>query len=133
LLARQAEGAIGRYASALCILLIIPLASAACAPLTAALRVDSAGMSTLELPVGALGPVGPVPLVQKPPKTEHKPKPTKSAAGPKQGKARANKLPKITLCHHPKDAAEQPVTISVNEHAWKAHEKHGDTRAACGT
>jgi hypothetical protein len=118
---------------ALCILLIIPLASAACAPVTAALWVDSAGMSTSELPVGALGPVGPVPLAQRPPKTEHKPKPTKSAAGPKQGKARANKLPKITLCHHPKDAGHQPVTISVNEHAWKAHEKHGDTRAACGT
>jgi hypothetical protein len=118
---------------ALCILLIIPLASAACAPLTAALWVDSAGMSTPELPVGALGPVSSVRLAQKPHKTEHKPKQTQSAAGPKQGKVRASKLPKITLCHHPKDAGDQPVTISVNEHAWSAHEKHGDARAACGT
>jgi hypothetical protein len=125
--------AIHRSALALCILLIIPLAWTACAPLTAALQVDSAGMSAPELPVEALGPVGPVARVQKPSKTEHKPKSAKSAAGPKQGKARANKLPKITICHQSKEARDQAVTISVNEHAWKAHEKHGDTRAACGT
>jgi hypothetical protein len=123
--------AIHRSALTLFILLIIPLAWAACVPLTAALRVDSAGMSVPKLPVGALGPMGPIARVQEPPKIEHKPKPAKSADGPKQGKA--NKLPKITICHHPKEAGDQPVTINVNEHAWRAHEKHGDTRAACGS
>ena len=32
---------------------------------------------------------------------------------------------KITLCH------KGHVTITVDEHAWPAHERHGDVRGAC--
>jgi hypothetical protein len=63
---------------------------------------------------------------------KQKAKPSKSAPSQaQQGRVGPNKLPKITVCHHTKDAERPLVTITVNEHAWKAHAKHGDTREAC--
>jgi hypothetical protein len=52
------------------------------------------------------------------------------AGGPGSGKSQyapgyANGQ-KITICHHGK-------TLRVALVSWKAHEKHGDTKAACAT
>lgn len=38
---------------------------------------------------------------------------------------------KITICHHPVDDPENPLTLVINESAWTAHEEHGDTLGAC--
>lgn len=41
---------------------------------------------------------------------------------------------KITICHHAnKKGVTKHVTIRISERAWKAHQRHGDTRGACST
>ena len=40
---------------------------------------------------------------------------------------------KVTICHHTHSAKNPGVTITVDVHAWKAHQKHGDTVGACTT
>jgi hypothetical protein len=38
---------------------------------------------------------------------------------------------KVTICHHTHSKKNPGVTITVNVHAWKAHQRHGDTVGAC--
>lgn len=38
---------------------------------------------------------------------------------------------KITICHIPPGNPENAHTISIDEHAWQAHEAHGDTMGEC--
>ena len=38
---------------------------------------------------------------------------------------------KVTICHHTGSESNPTVTITVDTHAWPAHEKHGDTLGAC--
>lgn len=38
---------------------------------------------------------------------------------------------KVTLCHHTHSKKHPQVTITVDQHAVKAHLKHGDTLGAC--
>jgi hypothetical protein len=40
---------------------------------------------------------------------------------------------KVTLCHHTGSARNPGVTIRVNWHAWRAHQRRGDTVGACKT
>lgn len=41
---------------------------------------------------------------------------------------------KITICHHARGKkGTKHVTIRISERAWKAHQRHGDTRGACPT
>jgi hypothetical protein len=42
---------------------------------------------------------------------------------------------KVTICHHArgKKGATKHVTIRINESAWRAHRRHGDTLGACST
>jgi len=40
---------------------------------------------------------------------------------------------KLTICHHTGSKKNPGVTITVSKHAWKAHQKHGDTLGACAT
>jgi hypothetical protein len=42
---------------------------------------------------------------------------------------------KITICHHArgKKGAVRHVTIRINQSAWRAHRRHGDTLGACST
>ncbi len=37
----------------------------------------------------------------------------------------------ITICHYPPGNPDNPVTITINENAWDAHEDHGDTLGEC--
>jgi hypothetical protein len=55
------------------------------------------------------------------------------------GKPRGNKVEKpgrndqahkVTICHK---TGGHPVTISVSERAWSAHQAHGDVRGECGS
>jgi hypothetical protein len=95
-------------------------------------RADVAGLPAAEMFTTYLAPVS-VPIqARQEPGPKQKPKPSKSAPGQaQQGRVGPSKLPKITVCHHTKDAERPVVTITVNEHAWKAHAKHGDTQQAC--
>jgi hypothetical protein len=40
---------------------------------------------------------------------------------------------KITICHHArgKKGAVRHVTIRISQSAWRAHQRHGDSRGAC--
>lgn len=38
---------------------------------------------------------------------------------------------KVTICHHTHSKKHPQVTITVDQHAVKAHLKHGDTLGAC--
>src|SRR6516165_5544532 len=40
---------------------------------------------------------------------------------------------KVTICHHTHSKKHPFVTITVSQHAVKAHLKHGDTLGACPT
>jgi hypothetical protein len=41
---------------------------------------------------------------------------------------------KITICHHAHGKkGTKHVTIRINERAWPAHRRHGDTLGACST
>lgn len=40
---------------------------------------------------------------------------------------------KIVICHHTHSKKHPQVTITVSQHAWKAHQRHGDTLGACTT
>ena len=40
---------------------------------------------------------------------------------------------KIKICHYPPGNTSNPQTIEIPESAWKAHEKHGDTKGECQT
>ncbi len=37
----------------------------------------------------------------------------------------------ITICHIPPGNPDNPITITINEEAWEAHEAHGDTLGPC--
>jgi hypothetical protein len=38
---------------------------------------------------------------------------------------------KVTICHHTHSKKHPTVTITINQHAWPAHQRHGDTMGAC--
>jgi hypothetical protein len=38
---------------------------------------------------------------------------------------------KVTICHRTHSQKHPWVTITINRHAWSAHERHGDTLGAC--
>jgi hypothetical protein len=38
---------------------------------------------------------------------------------------------KVTICHHTSSETNPTVTITVDEHSWPAHQRHGDTVGAC--
>ena len=38
---------------------------------------------------------------------------------------------KVTICHHTHSKKHPTVTITVSQHAWPAHRRHGDTLGAC--
>jgi hypothetical protein len=38
---------------------------------------------------------------------------------------------KVTICHHTHSKTHPTVTITINQHAWPAHQRHGDTMGAC--
>jgi hypothetical protein len=40
---------------------------------------------------------------------------------------------KVTICHHTHSKKKPSHSITVDVHAWKAHQKHGDTVGACPT
>src|SRR5262245_53343112 len=40
---------------------------------------------------------------------------------------------KVTICHHTHSKKNPAHEITVDVHAWKAHQKHGDTVGACPT
>jgi len=40
---------------------------------------------------------------------------------------------KITICHHTHSKKHPNVTIRINNKAWPAHQRHGDTMGACAT
>lgn len=37
----------------------------------------------------------------------------------------------VTICHHP--AGSTPITITINQNAWPAHQAHGDTMGPCSS
>jgi hypothetical protein len=37
----------------------------------------------------------------------------------------------ITICHYPPGNLDNPITITINESAWAAHEAHGDSVGPC--
>ena len=40
---------------------------------------------------------------------------------------------KVTICHHTHSLTNPGVTITIDVHAWKAHQRHGDTLGPCLT
>jgi len=38
---------------------------------------------------------------------------------------------KVTICHHTHSKTHPTVTITISQHAWPAHKRHGDTIGAC--
>jgi len=38
---------------------------------------------------------------------------------------------KVTICHHTHSKTHPTVTITISQHAWPAHQRHGDTMGAC--
>jgi hypothetical protein len=38
---------------------------------------------------------------------------------------------KVTVCHHTHSKTKPSHAITIDVHAWKAHQKHGDTVGAC--
>jgi hypothetical protein len=38
---------------------------------------------------------------------------------------------KTTICHHTHSRKHPAVTITINQNAWLAHQRHGDTQGAC--
>ncbi|MGZ4334221.1 MAG: hypothetical protein ACXVRJ_08125 [Gaiellaceae bacterium] len=38
---------------------------------------------------------------------------------------------KVTICHHTHSKKHPTVTIRISQHAWRAHQRHGDTLGAC--
>jgi hypothetical protein len=38
---------------------------------------------------------------------------------------------KVTICHHTHSKKHPFVTITVSQHAWAAHQRHGDTLGPC--
>jgi hypothetical protein len=97
--------------------------------------VTVAGIAVQPVPVNVpalLAPAGGRLDVQDPPSPKQKSRPPKAAPGQqRQGRVTGNKAPKVTLCHRTNSAEHPGKTITVSERAWKAHERHGDTRGAC--
>jgi hypothetical protein len=38
---------------------------------------------------------------------------------------------KVTICHYTHSKKHPAVTITISQHAWPAHRRHGDTLGAC--
>src|SRR3989304_3614172 len=38
---------------------------------------------------------------------------------------------KLMICHRPPGNPENAQTLTIDENAWPAHQKHGDTLGAC--
>lgn len=38
---------------------------------------------------------------------------------------------KVTICHYTHSKKHPAVTITISQHAWPAHQRHGDTLGAC--
>jgi hypothetical protein len=94
-----------------------------------------AGIAVQSVPAGIptlLAPAGVRLDVQDPPGPKQKSKPPKASPGQRrQGHVTGNKASKVTLCHRTHSAEHPSKTIKVSERAWKAHERHGDTRGTC--